>query len=292
MIILIFNSIDFLFYFLPIFFLLYFISPDKIKNVTLLSGSLVFYAMGEPYYLVLLILSVYVNYYVGLILGKSNRYNRFEYKAETDLKCRKRKRRVLIAAVIGNLGVLALFKLHVGDMSLPLGLSFYTFQVLSYLMDVYSGTVQGEGSLLRFATYITMFPKLMSGPITDYGAVKEALAERKITAEQFQEGLKLFALGLGLKVLLADRVGVLWHEVQVTGFESISTGLAWLAAIAYSMKIYFDFYGYSLMAVGLGQMLGFILPVNFQNPYMAKSVREFYRRWHMTLGAWFCKYFY
>lgn len=288
----VFNSIDFLFYFLPIFFLLYLLSPDKIKNATLLSGSLVFYAMGEPYYLVLLILSVYINYYVGLALGKSNRYNQFEYKAETDLRDRRRKRRLLFAAVIGNIGVLAFFKLHVGDVSLPLGLSFYTFQVMSYLIDVYRGTIKREGSLLGFATYIIMFPKLISGPITDYEAVKEDLSERKITAEQLQEGLKLFALGLGLKVLLADRVGILWHEVQVTGFESISTGLAWLAAIAYSMKIYFDFYGYSLMAMGLGHMLGFSLPVNFQNPYAAKSVREFYRRWHMTLGGWFCKYVY
>ena len=288
----IFNSIDFLFYFLPIFFLLYLISPDKVKNVTLVSGSLVFYAKGEPRYLLLLILSVYINYYVGLALGKSNRYNRFEYKAETDLKYRKRKRKLLTVAVIGNIGVLALFKMHVGDVSLPLGLSFYTFQVLSYLIDVYHGTVKREGSLLQFATYITMFPKLISGPITDYGAVKDALSERKVTVEQLQDGLKLFTLGLGLKVLLADRVGILWHEVQVTGFESISTGLAWLAAVAYSMKIYFDFYGYSLMAMGLGQMLGFSLPINFKNPYMVRSVREFYRRWHMTLGSWFCRYVY
>lgn len=269
----VFSSIDFLLYFLPIFFLLYVISPDKIKNVTLVSGSLVFYAMGEPRCFVLLIVSVYVNYYIGLCLGKSNR-------------------RLLIVAAVVNIGVLFLFKAHVGDVSLPLGISFYTFQILAYLIEVYRGNVEPEGSLLQFAAYITMFPKLISGPITDYGTVKKELAERKITAEQLQDGLKLFTVGLGLKVLLADRVGILWHEVQVTGFESISTGLAWLAAIAYSLKIYFDFQGYSLMAMGLGRMLGFSLPANFNHPYMARSVREFYRRWHMTLGKWFCRYVY
>ena len=139
---------------------------------------------------------------------------------------------------------------------------------------------------------MTMFPKLLSGPITSYEEVEENLDCRKITAVDIQEGLKVFIVGLVLKVLIADRVGILWHEVQVTGFESISTVLAWLAAIAYSLMIYFDFYGYSLMAMGLGRMLGFKLPRNFRNPYMARSVRDFYRRWHMTLGNWFCRYVY
>lgn len=314
----VFNSVEFLFYFLPLFFLIYYLSPNKIKNMVLLAGSLIFYAHGEPVYVILLILSVYFNYYVGLCLGNHKGYDKFEYEefkfdkieyeelgyekkeySERDYKEKKkvsrkqrRKRWLLGTAIIANVGVLALFKCHIGDLSLPLGMSFYTFQVLAYLIDVYKGTVQREGSLLHFANYITMFPKLISGPIADYGRMKKQLVSPRINAQRLQDGLKCFTVGLALKVLLADRVGILWHEVQVIGFESISTPLAWLAAIAYSMKIYFDFYGYSLMAIGLGRMLGFELPKNFEHPYMAKSVREFYRRWHITLGKWFCQYVY
>lgn len=289
----VFNSIEFLLCFLPFFFLIYWLFPNKIKNPILLLGSLVFYAQGNPVHMLLLVVSVYVNFYVGLCLGDNRGYDKFEYDEEIEKKrSRKRKRRLLVAAVVGNLGVLILFKSHVGNLSLPLGISFYTFQILAYLFDVYRGNVQREGSLLQFATYITMFPKLISGPLADYGDMKEQLSGRKVKAEQVQDGLKCFTIGLGLKVLLADRVGVLWHEVQVTGFESISTPLAWMAAIAYSLKIYFDFYGYSLMAIGLGRMLGFSLPANFEHPYMARSVREFFKRWHITLGRWFCKYVY
>ena len=145
---------------------------------------------------------------------------------------------------------------------------------------------------MKFATYVIMFPKLISGPITRYGDISDSLTERTFTVRGLEDGMKLFILGLAAKVLLADRVGILWHEVQVTGFESISTPLAWLAAIAYSMEIYFDFWGYSLMAMGLGRMMGIELPANFRRPYMARSVRDFYRRWHMTLGQWFCRYVY
>ena len=288
----VFSSVEFLLYFLPIFFLFYWISPKKFKNFTLLLGSLFFYAKGEPAYLALLIGSVYCNYYIGLCLGKNRSYHRFEYNEKEEQKEQKKKRRLLVAAVAVNLGVLVLFKCHVGGLAFPLGLSFYTFQILAYLIDVYRGTVTAEGSMLQFGVYITMFPKLISGPLVDYNTVKSELSQRQVTSEIVQEGLKLFTVGLGLKVLLADRIGILWHEVQVTGFESISTPLAWLAALAYSMKIYFDFYGYSLMALGLGKMLGFTLPKNFNHPYGARSVRDFYRRWHMTLGQWFCRYVY
>ena len=195
-------------------------------------------------------------------------------------------------AILYNVGMLGLFKYgKIGD-SLPLGISFYTFQILSYLIDVYRGDQRREPSFLKFATYIAMFPQLLSGPIVGYGELRKNMASREFSAKGIQEGLKVFTMGLAAKVLLADRIGLLWQEVQVTGFESISTPLAWLAAIAYSLKIYFDFYGYSLMAMGLGRMLGFTLPENFKNPYMATSVRDFYRRWHVTLGGWFRKYVY
>ncbi len=197
-----------------------------------------------------------------------------------------------MASLGGNLAVLLWFKDWGDSAGLPLGISFYTFQILSYLIDVYRGEVRREKSFLKFATYVVMFPKLISGPITRYGEISEALQSRTFTARGLENGMKLFILGLAAKVLLADRVGILWHDVQVTGFESISTPLAWLAAIAYSMEIYFDFWGYSLMAMGLGRMLGIELPVNFRRPYTARSVRDFYRRWHRTLGQWFCRYVY
>lgn len=288
----IFSSVEFLLYFLPIFMILYGITPKSLKNVTLLVGSIVFYAYGEPQYLLLLMISVLANYFLGLHLSGGRREN----------SSRNKKRKVIfITAIAVNVSVLVLFKgasggagfsAGIGGIGLPLGISFYTFQIISYLIDVYRGDIRRERSFLRLASYVTMFPQLISGPIVNYDEVSEALRERRITAAAIQDGAKVFILGLSAKVLLADRIGILWREVQTTGFESITVQMSWLAAIAYSMKIYFDFYGYSLMAVGLGRMLGFELPENFNAPYMAGSVRDFYRRWHMTLGRWFCRYVY
>ena len=279
----VFSSVEFLLYFFPVFMILYGITPKCMKNFALLVGSLIFYALGEPKYLILLTISVVVNFFVGLHLQpvRGNRKSR-----------QKKRKMILTAAVAGNVCYLAFFKGGISEAGLPLGISFYTFQILSYLIDVYRGTIKRERSLLRLATYITMFPQLVSGPIVTYGEVEDALTERKMTAEGMQEGLKVFIIGLVSKVLIADRIGLLWQEVQVAVFESISTPMAWLGAIAYSMKIYFDFCGYSLMASGLGRMLGFTFPANFRMPYMAGSVREFYRRWHITLGRWFREYVY
>ena len=281
----VFSSIEFLLYFLPIFMILYAVTPQAYRNVTLLTGSIIFYALGEPKYLALLVVSVLVNYFVGLHLARGR------HGKESAGRHRKRKI-LLIWAIIGNIGTLILFKGAPNELGLPLGISFYTFQIMSYLIDVYRGEIRRERSVLNLATYITMFPQLISGPIVNYDEVAGSLKNREITAEGIQDGLKVFVLGLAAKVILADRIGILWREVQTTGFESISTPLAWIAAIAYSMKIYFDFYGYSLMAIGLGRMLGFELPENFHDPYMARGVRDFYRRWHMTLGRWFRKYVY
>ena len=280
MIYLIFSSIEFLLWFLPIFLIVYGITPRKYRNLTLLVGSIVFYARGDVRYLPLLMISILCNYFLGLHLAKRSP------------KTLWRKKLLLILTLGANLAVLLWFKDWGGSAGLPLGISFYTFQILSYQIDVYRGEVSREYSFLKFATYVIMFPKLISGPITRYGDISDSLTERTFTVRGLEDGMKLFILGLAAKVLLADRVGILWHEVQVTGFESISTPLAWLAAIAYSMEIYFDFWGYSLMAMGLGRMMGIELPANFRRPYMARSVRDFYRRWHMTLGQWFCRYVY
>ena len=279
----VFSSIKFLLYFLPIFLVLYGITPKSCRNLTLLIGSIIFYTLGDPHSLLLLLLSMGVNYFIGLYLVG---------RREGHRKVRKKRKALLTAAIIGNVGMLALFKFAPGGLELPLGISFYTFQVLSYLLDVYRGEIRREMSFLKFAVYISMFPQLISGPIVYYSEVSAQLESREFTAEGIQEGLKVFIMGLVSKVLLADRVGILWTQVQTTGFESISTPLAWLAAVAYSLKLYFDFYGYSLMGIGLGRMLGFELPENFKEPYMALGVRDFYRRWHMTLGRWFRKYVY
>lgn len=271
-VVLVFSSIEFLLYFLPIFILVYMIVPHRLRNTVLVLGSMVFYAYGNLLRLGFLIALTVVNYVAARRLN--------------------RRRMVLVAALAVNFSALIFFKLYQGGAVLPMGMSFYTFQAASYLIDVYRAEVPAERNFIDFAAYIMMFPKLVMGPIVSYGDMRRQLHRRRCDAEGLQEGLKLLILGLGGKVLLADRLTLLWHEVQVTGFESISTPLAWLAALAYSLALYFDFAGYSLMAVGLGRMLGFWLPENFRQPYMARSVREFYRRWHITLGEWFCKYVY
>lgn len=287
----IFSSIEFLLFFLPVFIFVYSVTPEKMKNAVLVIGSLIFYAYGEPDYFLLLPVSVVVNYFFGLHIGRTGR-QKGKNRKQKRRKSERSRRLVFFMALGFNLGLLLLFKSGFDGAGLPLGISFYTFQMLSYLTDVYKGEERRETSFLHFAVYLTMFPQLISGPLVRYGGLREQIGRRKYNPAGVQEGLKVFTVGLAFKVLLADRLGILWQEVQVTGFESISTPLAWLAAIAYSMKLYFDFYGYSLMAVGLGRMLGFELPENFRNPYMAGTVREFYRRWHITLGKWFSRYVY
>lgn len=182
--------------------------------------------------------------------------------------------------------------LPVLDLALPLGISFYTFQIVSYIIDIYKNKIHANHSFIDLGTYISMFPQLIAGPIVMYTDIETSLKYRTVTMEKIDEGLKLFIIGLGYKVILANRIGILWNEINTIGFMSISTPLAWLGALAYSLQLYFDFCGYSLMAIGLGKMLGFKMPKNFDHPYMSRSVTEFWRKWHMTLGAWFKEYVY
>lgn len=251
-------------------------------------GSLIFYAYGEPAYVLLLVASIALNFAAAIRIGSKG-------------KKRKGRRKVLyVSTVVLNVLILAIFKwlplfgdsLGLAGIVMPLGISFYTFQILSYLTDVYRGEIAAERSFFKVAAYISMFPQLASGPIVRYGEIEKALRAPRMKAEDFDRGLKTFVCGLALKVLLADRLAILWREIQTTGFISISTPLAWLGAFGFSLQIYFDFYGYSLMALGVGRILGFSLPENFRMPYMADSVREFYRRWHMSLKNWFQKYVY
>lgn len=289
-----FSSVEFLFRFLPVFMLLYLFIPEKYRNIVLLSGSLLFYAAGEPYYVLLLILSILINYGAGkLILDKE----------------KKTAKNVLILSLIYNFGMLFIFKywdfaagilnrLSAGEtipvlsLSLPLGISFYTFQIVSYLFDCYRGKWKEKTDFVSFAAYVTMFPQLVAGPIVKYEEVAERMKERKIRAKSVESGLKLFSIGLGLKVLLANQIGTLWNTLMSAGPGNLSAAAAWMGAFAYSFQIYFDFWGYSLMAKGLGKMLGFRIPRNFNDPYTSRSVSEFWRRWHITLGRWFREYLY
>lgn len=296
----VFSSLEFLFVFLPIFLVLYYCLPEKYRNGLLFAGSILFYGIGEPTYLFLILYSVLVNYLFGLLIAHCMNYP-------------IRKKLLLIVSLLYNFGLLFYFKymdfflenintvLKVSGSSLqftllklvlPLGISFYTFQIVSYVIDVYRGSIPVEKSFVNLGAYLCMFPQLIAGPIVVYSDISQALKKREISIVSLDEGLKTFILGLGSKVILANRIGTLWNDICMIGFESISTPLAWLGALAYSLQLYFDFWGYSLMAIGLGKMLGFTMPENFRHPYTARSVTDFWRRWHITLGAWFREYVY
>ena len=298
----VFSSLTFIFIFLPVFFAVYYLLPARHRNHWILLGSLAFYAYGtidEPVAFFLIICSVAVNYAAGIGMGKHER----------------RRKLILTIALIYNFGCLFVFKylnflaFSVSDLMnvfvptsgeaapivhllLPIGISFYTFQIVSYLIDVYRGDIPAERSPVKLGTYLCMFSQLIAGPIVTYPTVSERLSKREITLAGVNSGLMDFTVGLGLKVLLANQIGRLWSDVGTIGYESISTPLAWLGIIAFTLQIYFDFWGYSLMAVGLGRMMGFELPQNFNHPYTALTMTDFWRRWHITLGSWFREYVY
>lgn len=277
----VFSSFEFLFRFLPVFLIIYYLTPKKYKNLTLFAGSIAFYTIGEAEYIILLLGCVVINYVLARLM----------YRHDTEGRGTRQKL-LLILALCYDFGVLFFYKYSGFAEELPLGISFYTFQIAAYVIDVYRGKVPAEKAFVRLGTYLTMFPQLVAGPIINYADVRGALRDRTVSAEQFEEGIRLLVLGLAAKVIVADRIGMLWNNIQTIGFASISTPLAWMGAFAYSLELYFDFSGYSLMARGLGAMLGFEIPVNFRYPYIAKSVTEFWRRWHITLGKWFREYVY
>lgn len=291
----VFSSLQFLLIFMPVFFGIYYAAPSKMKNAVLFAGSMCFYFSGtvnNPEHFILLLASIAVDFSAGILMSK------FE----------NRKKMILTAGILFHLTSIFVYKYsgfllgeissHLGTASpafdpvMPIGISFYTFQGISYLADVYRGKVKAEESLLGFGVYISMFEQLIAGPIVTYDCVAEKLHHREIKKNAAIMGLAIFIIGLGLKVLLANPVGKLWTDVKAIGFESISTPLAWMSLAAFSFQIYFDFFGYSLMAVGLGKMVGFDLPENFRLPYVSRSMTEFWRRWHITLGSWFREYVY
>lgn len=271
-----FNSIEFIFCFLPLFLAAYFIFPEKNRHTVLLVGSLVFYAFacsGNYWSLAILIICTMLCYLAGISLQKHN-------------SCR------LLAVYLTLLtSLLAFFKLYDGGKHLSAGMSFYLFQLAAYLIDVYRKKLEPCRDIVHFGSQITMFPKLLSGPLMAPALLHQDRPD-KAEAGRIREGIQLLILGLGLKVILANRLGGLWAQPAVVGYENISTPAAWLTLTAYTMQLYFDFYGYSLMAIGIGKMIGYDLPKNFDDPYVSKTVSEFYRRWHMTLGLWFREYVY
>ncbi len=298
----VFSSFVFLFQFLPIFLLIYFCVPDRMKNFTILIGSLIFYFYGvreHPSYLLLIIFSILINYFSARMIERHSQPGRRKFW--------------LFVGMFYNIGSLFLFKylnffseninlfldaagtgnkLPLIRLILPVGISFYTFQISSYLIDVYRKKFPAERSVITLGTYLCLFPQLIAGPIVTYSDIRQQLKKRIHSVQNVEDGLREFTIGLALKVLIANRVGSVWTHTAAIGYESISTPLAWLALIAYSLQIYFDFYGYSLMAKGLGTIMGFHFPENFKDPYLSLSVSEFWRRWHITLGSWFREYVY
>jgi len=287
----VFSSSVFFMAFLPITLLLYFLIPEKflkVRNLWLLIASLFFYGWGEPKYIAVMAFSILFNYVMGRLVGKS--------------------RTLLILCIAGNLAILGFFKytdfvietvnavsgggLGLLNIALPIGISFYTFQTMSYIIDVYRGKVLPQRDFIAFAAYVTLFPQLIAGPIVRYADVAEMLVGRKTNLDQIAEGVRRFIVGFGKKVLLANQVYVIWNEITLMPVSEISTATAWLGAVAFTFQIYFDFSGYSDMAIGLGKIFGFDYLENFNYPYISRSITEFWRCWHMSLSSWFKEYVY
>lgn len=284
----VFTSISFIYYFLPLLLICYFVVPKKFRNIILLIFSVLFYFYGEPKYILLMIIEVLISYVVGLLIDK--------YKSKN----------ILIIGIFIHVLLFGIFKyfnfviininnlfhsnLNLLNVVLPIGISFYTFQIISYEIDVYNKKVNVQNNILKYFLYVFLFPQLIAGPIVRYQDVNEEIDKRNITFEMFAEGVRRFIIGLSKKVIIANNLGELCNIYLNTGDKSVL--FTWIFAVSYMLQIYFDFSGYSDIAIGLGKMLGFNFPENFNYPYMAKSITDFWRRWHMTLSSWFRDYVY
>ena len=294
--------------------IVYFFSSDKIRNVLIFITGLLFYAWGEPFYVCLMLFSTAIDYTAGRLMAKYDDDN-------------KKRKICLIVSVCMNVGLLAIFKysdflidsfngvfgtsvtnpvvlvnkalnslypfgLNEKRVELPIGISFYTFQSMSYTIDLYLRNIKVQKSFLNFASYVSLFPQIVAGPIVRYEDVANELESRTVNIAKISAGIGLFVKGLAKKVLLANNIGMVWTQIKAMDYSTISVATAWLGIIAFAFQIYFDFSGYSDMATGLGKMLGFEFPKNFDHPYISKSISEFWRRWHITLGSWFRSYVY
>ncbi|UED81856.1 MBOAT family protein [Lysinibacillus sp. CD3-6] len=291
----VFSSLLFLFVFLPIVLMLYYCSPRNIKNFILFIMSLIFYAWGEPVYIVIMLVSTLTDYCFGLLLDKPN------------MSSVKRKG-IVLCSIIVNLMLLSYFKyadflihnintilgtdIPLTELPLPIGISFYTFQSMSYIIDVYRGTAKAQRNWIDFGTFVALFPQLVAGPIVTYNTIAQQLQHRAESISMFAEGVRRFIIGLAKKVLLANNIGLLWDTISSSNVETMPMLTAWLGIIAFAFQIYFDFSGYSDMAIGLGLMFGFRFNENFNKPYIAQSITDFWRRWHISLSSWFRDYVY
>ena len=297
MICIIFSSIIFLFVFLPVVLAVYYIVPSGYRNLVLFLFSLFFYAWGEPKYIIIMLFSTIVDYINGLLIEY--------FKDKGNLK---KAKLALISSVVINLSLLSFFKysnffigninnifnlnLNLLEITLPIGISFYTFQTMSYSIDVYRGIVKAQRNIISFGTYVTLFPQLIAGPIVQYKTVANELNERKKNSNEISCGITRFVIGLGKKVLLANSLGYIWAQISSKNIAELSVLSAWIGICMFSLQIYFDFSGYSDMAIGLGKMFGFSFNENFNYPYESRSITEFWRRWHISLGSWFKEYVY
>ncbi len=291
----VFSSLLFMFIYLPVVLAIYYIVPRRWRNLWLFVANLVFYGWGEPVYILLMLFSICINYFAGRLIDR-NRENRKKAKA------------ILIVDIVVNLAMLAFFKyfdlfaatlsripgvsipaLH---LALPIGISFYTFQTMSYPIDVYRGDASIQRNFISFGTFVALFPQLIAGPIVRYKDIASQLDFRATGVDQFASGVRRFTVGLGKKVLIANNIGALWDIYAAKAPGELTVLGSWLGILAFSLQIYFDFSGYSDMAIGLGRMLGFEFLENFNYPYISKSVTEFWRRWHISLGTWFRDYVY
>ncbi len=293
----VFSSLLVLFYFLPFVLALYFVAPKGFRNGILFFFSLIFYAWGEPVYVILMLFSILLNFTAGYVVEK--------YKRQEEIK---KAQIVLVISVVVNLLLLGIFKYsdfvvenlnHLTGLSvplprleLPIGISFYTFQAMSYAIDVYRGEAERQTNVIAFGAYVTLFPQLIAGPIVRYQTVAEELTGRRENLDDFSQGIGRFMVGLGKKVLLANSIGMVWEQICAMGIDTLPALTAWIGIFAFTFQIYFDFAGYSDMAIGLGKMFGFHFLENFEYPYLSKSITEFWRRWHISLGTWFREYVY
>ena len=274
----VFSSLVFLFVYLPMVLVVYRICPAKWRNLVLLFFNLLFYGWGEPVYVLLMMLSVLVDYLLGLGIDR--------WRGKKGIA-----KALLMISVVWNLGLLFFFK-YCNLVPLPIGISFYTFQKLSYTIDVYRGDCRGQKNFIDFSVFVTLFPQLIAGPILQYKDLAAQLKSRVLSIGKMREGIRIFTVGLCKKVLLANSIGTLWDTYRMQGAGTLTTLGAWIGLLAFCFQIYFDFSGYSDMAIGLGKMLGFDFKENFNYPYVSQSITEFWRRWHISLSSWFRDYLY
>ena len=305
-----FSSMTFVFMFLPILLLLYLVTKKELHNAILLIASIIFYAWGEPKYLAIMLLTIIFNYFGAIFIDRAASCTKEEHSSSFVKNARRifSPKLILILTIVADLSFLVYFKyfnflidncnnlfhsnIHALDIIMPIGISFYTFQAMSYLIDVYRGEVQVQKDFYKLALYICLFPQLIAGPIVKYHDVADQIDSREVNFEKVNLGVKRFIIGLSKKMLIANTMGAIADKIFTQDPHAFGHGIAWLGSIAYTFQIYFDFSGYSDMAIGLGLIFGFKFLENFNYPYISKSITEFWRRWHISLSTWFKQYVY